>query len=43
LDVSGRKVLDLQPGANDVGYLAPGVYFIRSEDAAAFRRVVKVR
>jgi hypothetical protein len=29
LDVSGRKVLDLHPGANDVRALAPGVYFIR--------------
>jgi hypothetical protein len=29
MDVSGRKVLDLHPGANDVRALAPGVYFIR--------------
>ena len=29
LDVSGRKVLNLHPGANDVQSLAPGVYFIR--------------
>jgi YVTN family beta-propeller protein len=29
LDVSGRKVMDLAPGANDVRGLAPGVYFIR--------------
>jgi len=29
LDISGRKVLDLQPGANDVSRLSPGVYFIR--------------
>jgi hypothetical protein len=28
LDVSGRKVLDLLPGANDVRTLAPGVYFV---------------
>jgi hypothetical protein len=28
LDVSGRKVLDLKPGANDVSRLAPGVYFV---------------
>ncbi|MBN2464016.1 hypothetical protein JXD38_00115 [candidate division WOR-3 bacterium] len=28
LDVSGRKVLDLHPGANDVRGLAPGVYFV---------------
>ena len=29
LDVSGRKALDLGPGANDVRALAPGVYFVR--------------
>jgi N-acetylneuraminic acid mutarotase len=28
LDISGRKVLDLKPGSNDVSRLAPGVYFI---------------
>ena len=28
LDISGRKVLDLRPGANDVRRLAPGVYFV---------------
>jgi hypothetical protein len=28
LDISGRKVLDLQPGANDVSRLSPGVYFV---------------
>jgi len=30
LDISGRKVLNLRPGANDVRALAPGVYFIRT-------------
>jgi phosphoribosylformylglycinamidine (FGAM) synthase PurS component len=30
LDISGRKVMDLKPGANDVRALAPGVYFVRS-------------
>jgi len=28
LDISGRKVLDLRPGPNDVRALAPGVYFV---------------
>jgi len=28
LDATGRKVLDLHPGANDVRALAPGVYFV---------------
>ncbi len=36
LDVSGRKVLDLHPGANDVRALAPGVYFVRQ--ASSVRR-----
>jgi hypothetical protein len=31
LDISGRKVLDLHPGANDVRALAPGVYFVREQ------------
>ena len=34
LDVSGRAVLDLKPGANDVSRLAPGVYYL-SEQAAS--------
>jgi hypothetical protein len=30
LDISGRKVMDLHSGANDVRALAPGVYFVRA-------------
>jgi subtilisin family serine protease len=30
LNISGRKVLDLHPGANDVSRLAPGIYFLKS-------------
>ena len=29
LDASGRSVLSLHAGANDVSHLAPGVYFVR--------------
>jgi hypothetical protein len=29
-DVSGRNVLTLRPGANDVRHLPAGVYFLRS-------------
>jgi DNA-binding beta-propeller fold protein YncE len=29
LDITGRKVLALKPGANDVSRLRPGVYFVR--------------
>ncbi|HTW91232.1 MAG TPA: hypothetical protein VMH22_05935 [bacterium] len=33
LDIGGRKVLDLRPGANDVRAPAPGVYFVRGPKA----------
>jgi hypothetical protein len=41
LDLSGRKVLDLMPGANDVSRLSPGVYFVR--ERSAVRKVVIAR
>jgi len=31
LDAAGRKVMDLQPGKNDIRHLAPGVYFVQAE------------
>ena len=45
LDVSGRKVLDLNPGANNVQAIAPGVYFVREAQAQAqaIRKVVVTR
>jgi hypothetical protein len=47
LDVSGRRVMDLRPGANDVRALAPGVYFVREAQAQvqaqAVRKVVVTR
>jgi YVTN family beta-propeller protein len=49
LDVTGRRVMDLQPGANDIRHLAPGVYFARrpeTEDGrprSAVRKVVVQR
>jgi hypothetical protein len=45
LDISGRRVLDLKPGANDVRGLAPGVYFVRESEARAeaIRKVVVTR
>jgi len=33
LDAAGRKVMDLQAGANDVRSLAAGVYFVREGDS----------
>jgi hypothetical protein len=31
MDATGRRVLDLRPGTNDIRHLAPGVYFVREE------------
>jgi len=42
LDISGRKVLKLKSGANDVSYLAPGVYFVRSAVGGERSAVTKV-
>ena len=33
LDISGRRVLDLKPGPNDVSRLSPGIYFVREAQA----------
>lgn len=33
LDISGRKVLTLRPGANDLGRIGAGVYFVRMDDS----------
>jgi len=41
LDISGRKVLDLHPGANDVRALSPGVYFVREAYAQAQSKAVR--
>ncbi len=43
LDISGRKVLDLKPGVNDVRALAPGVYFVREVQAQAQAQAQAVR
>jgi hypothetical protein len=42
LDISGRKVLDLAPGPNDVSRLASGVYFVsESGSGTGSQRVVR--
>lgn len=47
LDISGRKALDLKPGANDVRGLAPSVYFLRAvgcqPSAVSCQKVVVTR
>ncbi len=40
-DISGRKVMDLHVGANDVHALAPGVYFVRDAQAQAHVQAVR--
>jgi hypothetical protein len=39
--LSGRKVLTLRPGPNDISRLAPGVYFVREAQAQAQARAVR--
>ncbi len=43
-DISGRKVLNLQPGANDIRHLSPGVYFIQplKKESSARKETIKV-
>jgi len=46
LDVSGRKLLDLHPGSNDLSRIAPGVYFVaerRTGGQPSAMRVVVAR
>ena len=38
--LSGREVMILLPGENDIGEIAPGVYFVVGGAAADTRRVV---
>lgn len=42
VDATGRKVATLRPGANDVGGLAPGVYFVAKDGTQNSVRVRKV-
>jgi hypothetical protein len=43
LDISGRKVMTVHSGANDVSPLAPGVYFVREEPSAVSRQPLAIR
>jgi DNA-binding beta-propeller fold protein YncE len=38
-DPSGRRIAVLKPGMNDIGRLAPGIYFVRSKPSAVSRRL----
>lgn len=37
LDASGRRVIELRPGENDISHLAPGVYFVRWSEGGRAR------
>jgi hypothetical protein len=39
-DITGRKVLDLHPGANDIKHIAPGVYFIRFDTETITKKLI---
>jgi hypothetical protein len=43
LDISGREVLDLRPGVNDVSRLASGVYLVCGIEPNVVARVVIAR
>ncbi|MFO7676513.1 MAG: hypothetical protein R6X12_09385 [bacterium] len=46
LDITGRRVMELAPGENDVRHLAPGVYFLLpagARDASGVRKVIVQR
>jgi len=48
LDISGRRVLDLHVGANDISHLSPGVYFVRKasgvkREASGVTKVIVTR
>jgi hypothetical protein len=42
-DMTGRRVMPLRPGANDVRSLSPGVYFVREAQTQAVRKIVITR
>ncbi len=43
LDITGRCVMDLAPGENDVSRIAPGVYFVVAEQDRAVSKVILQR
>jgi DNA-binding beta-propeller fold protein YncE len=42
-DITGRRVMDLKPGENDIRRVAPGVYFVRRETDNTTTKVVVQR
>jgi hypothetical protein len=42
VDITGRRVMDLAPGPNDIRLLAPGVYFVRTAESGGWSAVRKI-
>ena len=42
-DATGRLVMSLKPGENDIRHVAPGVYFVRLEEDNTTTKVVVQR
>ena len=40
LDITGRKVAQLEPGINDLSRIAPSVYFVRSPARSAVTKII---
>jgi YVTN family beta-propeller protein len=43
LDITGRRVMSLQPGRNDIRAISPGIYFIRRDEDNSTTKVVVQR
>ena len=43
LDISGRKLVELEPGINDIRHVAPGVYLARQKQTGHTTRVIVTR
>jgi DNA-binding beta-propeller fold protein YncE len=43
MDISGRKVLDLRPGENDVRAMPSGIYFVRTGELRRIRKIAITR
>lgn len=43
LDISGRKLLTLRPGPNDLSRLAPGIYFLKPAGNAPAAKIILQR
>ncbi|MDH5186762.1 MAG: T9SS type A sorting domain-containing protein, partial [candidate division WOR-3 bacterium] len=40
INIAGKKIADLVPGANDISQLSPGIYFLRLRKGYSITKVV---